>query len=228
MNRYHKKAKEIQHYLEQLTAEEDEVLKTVKKRMEQHRMPPISITPLIGKLLKFLARLSNAERILEIGTLGGYSAIWLARALPETGKLISLELNAENAAIAKENIRLAGLNNKIEIRIGNALKLMEKMIANSEEPFDLIFLDGDKPSYPLYINPMIKLAQEGSLIIADNLVRRGKVITPSLTDEQAKALAAFNQQIARHPQLESVIIPTLAGYAGGDLDGLGVSRVLSS
>lgn len=221
MNPYHKKAKEIQHYLDRLFAPEDEVLCNVKQQMAANNLPPISISPHVGKLLALLAGLINAERILEIGTLGGYSTIWLARALPESGSLVSLELDPKNAEIAKNNIRMAGLESKVSIHVGNALDTIGTLSGS----FDFIFLDGDKPHYPQYLEPMIKLCRNGGIISVDNLIRRGKAVNPSPNDAQAKAIADFNHKIAEHPNLESVIIPTLVGYIGGDLDGLSISRV---
>lgn len=195
-----------------------------KKRWTRTDSPPISITPFIGKLLSILAHLTQATRILEIGSLGGYSTIWLARALPENGKLISLELDPKNAEVARENIRSANLHHKVEIKVGDALDSIKDMIDRHFPSFDLIFLDGDKPNYPKYIDPMISLCRSGGVIIADNLILRGKVVNPSPNDAQANALAEFNRTIAAHPKLESVIIPTLVGYIGGDLDGLSISR----
>ena len=221
MNPYHKKAKEIQHYLDRLFAPEDEVLCNVKQQMAANNLPPISISPHVGKLLALLAGLINAERILEIGTLGGYSTIWLARALPDSGSLVSLELDPKNAEIARNNIRMAGLDSKVSIHIGNALDMIDTLSGS----FDFIFLDADKPHYPDYLEPMIKLCRHGGIISVDNLIRRGKTVNPSPTDAQAKAIAEFNQRIAEHPNLESVVIPTLVGYIGGDLDGLSISRV---
>lgn len=223
MNPYHEKAKEIQHYLNALFAPEDSFLCEVKHQMEINHLPPISISPFIGKFLALLAGLVNAKRILEIGTLGGYSAIWMGRTLPENGELISIEINPKNAEVARKNLKDAGLESKVDIKVGNALRIIEEI----SDPFDLIFLDGDKPNYPNYLEPMIRLCRPGGLILADNLIRRGKAVNPSPTDEQANAIATFNRLIASHPKLESVIIPTLVGYIGGDLDGLSISRVKS-
>jgi predicted O-methyltransferase YrrM len=224
MNPHHEKAKAVQHYLDDMFAPHDKVLEKVKERMDAHQLPPISISPYIGKLLTILSHLIQANRILEIGTLGGYSTIWLARALPENGQLISLELDLKNAEVARENVIRADLHHKVEIKVGEALKSIRDMNHRHFPKFDLIFLDADKPNYPKYIEPMIQLCRSGGLIIADNLIRRGKIINPSPTDDQANALAEFNRTIASHPQLESVIIPTLMGYLGGDLDGLSISR----
>lgn len=224
MNPYQEKAKAVHHYLDELFAPHDEVLKKVKERMDAHGLPPISISPYIGKLLTILAHLTQANRILEIGTLGGYSTVWLARALPQNGKLISLELDTKNAEVAKENVIRSGLHQKVEIKVGDALESIQDMKDRHFPNFDLIFLDADKPNYPKYIEPMIQLCRSGGLILADNLIRRGKIINPSPTDVQANAIAEFNRKIASHPQLESVIIPTFIGYVGGDLDGLSISR----
>ena len=226
MNPFNEKAKAIQHYLEDLADPQDEVLQKVKTQMDAYDLPPISITPVVGKLLSLLANLIQANRILEIGTLGGYSSVWLARTLPDHGRLISLEIDPKNAEIARENITRGELHKKVEIKIGNALELIEDMTSKHFPKFDMIFLDADKPNYPKYIEPMIDLCRKGGLIIVDNLVRRGKVVNPSPTDAQAKAIAEFNQTIMNHPKLESVIIPTLIGHKGGEIDGLSISRVI--
>jgi predicted O-methyltransferase YrrM len=226
MNPYQKKAQEIQHYLDALFAPDDPVMQSVKKRMLDNQLPPISITPLVGKLLALLSRLVGAKRILEIGTLGGFSTIWLARALPPEGKLITIELDNKNAEIARKNIKDAGQHEKVEILIGKGLDHIRVMAQEAPSTFDLIFLDADKPSYTHYIEPMITLCRPGGLIIADNLIRRGKVIHPPQNDAQANNLAEFNRIIASHPCLESVLIPTLTGSIGGDIDGLSISRVL--
>jgi predicted O-methyltransferase YrrM len=225
MNPYHHQAKEIQKYLDRLFAPEDEVLENVKKEMQKRGFQPISVTPLIGKTLYFLSRLINAKKILEIGTLGGYSAIWLARSLPENGKLITIEADPKHTALARSNIQHGGLEGVVEVCQGKGLEVMQGMVEKNEK-FDLIFLDADKPFYPDYIEPMIQLTRTDGLIIADNLIRRGKVLNPLPHDAHANALARFNKTICEHPRLESIMIATLVGYIGGDLDGLSVSRVL--
>jgi caffeoyl-CoA O-methyltransferase len=227
MDIYHKTARNIQRYLDQLYAPEDDTLAHVRLRMEEKGMQPIAVTALLGKTLSLFSKMVGAERILEIGTLCGYSSLWLARTLPSHGRMISLEMDPKHVKASRESIREAGLENLVEVREGKALELMKGMIEGQEQPFDLIFLDADKQEYPNYIEPMIALSRPGGLIIADNLIRRGKVINPPPHDAHANALAQFNRKIAEHPKLESVILPTLVGYLGGDLDGLSLSRVRS-
>lgn len=225
MNLYHKCAQKIQKYLDRVFAPEDKALQKIKVEREASGLPPIEVTPLIGKTLYLLAKLIKAEKILEIGTLGGYSTAWLARALPIEGSLISIEINKSHAEAARRAIKQADLKNVLILEGAASLK-MEEMIAYGTYPFDLIFLDADKQGYPGYIESMIKLTRPGGLILADNVIRRGRVIEPDPHDAQMLSLAKFNEMIASDPRLESVILPTLVGYVGGDLDGLSLSRLI--
>ena len=162
----------------------------------------------------------GARRILEIGTLGGYSAIHFARALPEVGTLISLEIDEHHAWVARNNIERAGLSEKVEIRVGDAHELLYSLIEDEEGPFDVIFIDADKESYPEYLDASLRLVRSGSVILGDNTIRGGAVLDPK--DATARATREFNERIARDPRLSSIVLPLIREY----IDGLTIARVL--
>lgn len=206
----------VDQYIDRLVAPEDEALQAVVPSLEAAGMPQISVSPNQGKFLELMARLCRAERILEIGTLGGYSAIWMARALPEHGRLISLELEPAFAEVARKNIARAGQNSKVEIRVGKALDILPKLEAEQAGPFDLVFIDADKPPYVEYFQWALKLTRPGSLIIADNVVRDGAVIDPDSADEMVQGARRFNDLLSRTPEVSATIIQTVGskGYDG--------------
>ncbi len=213
------RAASVRAYLNQLVA--DEAMEAVAAQNRRARLPPISVTPALGKLLYTIALLRKPQRILEIGTLGGYSTLWLARALPPEGKLLSLELNPEHVAIARANIRAAGFEREVEVREGNALELLRAV----EGPFDLVFLDADKKRYPEYLELILKLVKPGSVILADNLIpREEQVGMPHPGDPESEAVYRFNDLIARHPRLEVAFAPTIVGE-NGRIDALGIALV---
>jgi len=201
-----------QAYIEKLFAGEDAALKATLTRSRRAGLPPISVSSASGQLLYLLAKAISARRILEVGTLGGYSAIWLARALPPGGKLVTLELNPKHAAAAKANIDRAGLSRRIEVITGPALKLMQQMAKSCPTLFDLIFIDADKDEYPDYLRLGCRLLRRGGLIVADNALRRA--IAPGLS--QRHGIAECNRLAARHPGLVSIIVPVL----GKGVDGM--------
>ncbi|MCA1731937.1 MAG: O-methyltransferase, partial [Actinobacteria bacterium] len=172
-----------------------------------------------GRLLQLLAEIADAKRILEIGTLGGYSTIHLARALPEGGSLISLELDEHHARLARENIAGAGLGSRAEVRAGDAKALLARMVEDEEEPFDLTFIDADKGGYPEYLEWALRLSWPGSLILADNAIRGGSVLDPK--DESARATRDFNERLARDPRLSALILPLIRER----IDGLAIAWV---
>ncbi len=182
------------------------------------RVPQIAITPAIGKFLRLLVKISHARRVLEIGTLGGYSTGWLAGGLPPDGELITLEIDSNYASIAREN-----LPPQATLIEGPALQTMKTL----EGPFDLLFLDAHNQDYPDYLEPMLALSRPGTLLIIDNVIRRGKVINPKPDDPTANGTARLNHLLATDPRLESVITPTLVGPQGGHLDGIAIARVAS-
>jgi caffeoyl-CoA O-methyltransferase len=187
--------------------------------LERAGLPPINVSPNEGKLLNILAMLSGAKKMVEIGTLAGYSAIWLARALPEGGKLITLELDTKHAEVARKNLERAGLSSKVEIRVGPALASLEKMQAEGEGPFDLFFIDADKDAYPAYLEMALKLAQPGTVILADNVI--GRILDPNANVKMAQGVRQFNQNLADNPGLNSIILPIIRER----LDGLSISIV---
>ncbi|KPC74775.1 methyltransferase [Thermoactinomyces vulgaris] len=205
-----------QEYVRSLFAQEDEVLKSIAPGLDERGMPQISVPPEVGKTLYLLAGLSGAKRVLEIGALGGYSTIWLARALPADGQVISLELKEEHAAFARENVAKAGLADRVTIMVGDATESLAKLV-DKQEKFDFFFLDADKPNYPHYLEQAIALASPGAVIAADNLFQNGRIFDESYQGPSPVTIRRFNRQLAEDPRLESIIL-TIG-------DGLGVCRV---
>lgn len=183
--------------------------------MQQEGLRPINVSATGGQLLHLLVLLSGAQRILEIGTLGGYSAIWLARALPADGKLISLEISEHHASVARRNLAQAGLADKVEVRVGPALATLTAMEAAGEAPFDLAFIDADKDGYVAYLPKAVALVRDGGLILADNTLP-DEVLDPN-GDSGTKR---YNAAVAAHPALRSTIVPVLRRQG---LDGLTIS-----
>src|ERR671917_1161280 len=169
---------EIDGYIENLFGTSDEVLETTLGDSRRGGLPEINVSPNEGRLLQLLTEIAGARRILEIGTLGGYSAIQFARALPDDGALISLEIDEHHAGVARNNIDRAGLSDKVEIRVGDAHELLASFIEDEEGPFDVIFIDADKESYPEYLDASLRLVRPGSLILGDNTIRGGTVLDP--------------------------------------------------
>lgn len=178
-------------------------------------LPAINVTANQGKFLNLLATIRGARRILELGTLGGYSAIWLARALPPGGVLITLEANADHAALARENLGRAGLGGVASVVVGRAKDSLERLIAERAEPFDLIFLDADKDSYPAYLPLMVALSRPGTVIVADNVVRQGRVADRRNQDPDALGVREYFRLIAAHPRLTTTALQTV-GSKGWD------------
>jgi len=187
-------------------------------------LPAIDVTPLQGKFLELLVRATGARRILEIGTLGGYSTIWLARALPKGGTVVSLELEPRHAKIARANLKTAGLAERVDIRVGPAAKSLKKLAAEDAKPFDLIFIDADKASYPDYLDLSLKLAREGTLIVADNVVRDGAVLDPAHPDPHVQGVRRFTEKLAAEPRLSATVLQTVAGKG---YDGFAMAVVLA-
>jgi predicted O-methyltransferase YrrM len=194
----------------------DPILDAVMAANKAAELPAIDVAPNQGKLLQLLAQLAGARRILEIGTLGGYSTIWLARTLCEGGRLITLEYNAKHAEIARANIESAGLAQMVEIRVGAALDTLPKLQNEDQEAFDLIFIDADKPNNSEYVRWAIKLSRPGTLIIIDNVVRDGAVIDSASTDKDVQGARQLFELLASEPRLSCTAIQTvgLKGYDG--------------
>jgi predicted O-methyltransferase YrrM len=187
-------------------------------------LPSINVAPNEGKLLMLLAQICHAQKILEIGTLGGYSTIWLARGMASGGSLITLELDPKHAEVARNNIDRAGFANAVEIRIGAALDALPQLVAEHRGPFDLIFIDADKDNYPQYLAWALKLSRRGTLIVADNVIRDGEVIDPKNPDPRVQGTRRFNQLLAAEPRVNATVIQTV-GRKGHD--GIALATVIS-
>ncbi len=179
-------------------------------------LPAISVSPSQGKFLQLLCRACHAHRILEIGTLGGYSAIWMAAALPDKGRLITLEIDPKHAAVANGNLKRAGLADKVEVRLGPALDSLRQMHAEAAEPFDLIFIDADKENIPNYYEASLKLARAGTVIVVDNVVRGGEILNPTSPDKGAHGVRALLDHLATDLRVSATAIQTVGskGYDG--------------
>ncbi len=213
----------VDHYIESLFIGKDPVLEAAVADSQAAGLPPIQVSPVQGRLLHVLALLVRARRILEIGTLGGYSTIWLARALPEDGRLISLEYEPRHATVARSNLTRAGLAQRVEVRTGRALDALATLAVEISEPFDMVFIDADKDAYLEYLQWALRLTRPGSLIVADNVVRRG--VIPVAGEDPARALAVqrFNAALAADTRVGATILP-LAGSKGFDGMALAVVR----
>lgn len=217
------KNQQYKEYVTHLFCREEKSLASATQRAKQQGLAAIEVPAQVGKFLYLMAKIQKAKRILEIGTLTGYSTIWLARALPATGKLISLELNPLCVGLAQQSLQEANLQAIVEIRQGAAAHLLEQMIRQQEEPFDLIFIDADKENNHLYLKESIDLLAPAGIVMIDNLIPKGEKIGVPCNGE-AVAIYAFNRYLANHPQLESVIVTTLVD-SQGRLDGLGLARL---
>ncbi len=199
-------------YIKNLYVREDDVLNKVKESMAANDMPMIALPPDSAKLLYLLARISRAKNILEIGTLAGYSTIWLARSLPEDGSLLTLELEEDYARVAKQNFIMAGVEGNVSIRVGEALDSLSSL-RDSGETFDFFFIDADKVHYPEYLEMVIEMAKPGALITADNTFWGGRVLDPANREEATEKIRLFNQMLSASERLEAMIIPTGDGLA---------------
>ncbi|MER7731946.1 O-methyltransferase [Streptomyces erythrochromogenes] len=199
----------VDAYFDGLLVGEDEALTAAAADSEAAGLPAHQVAPNQGKLLNLLARIRGARTILEIGTLGGYSTIWLARALPEGGRLVTLEVDERCADTAAANIARAGLADRVEIRRGRAVDLLPGLTGLA--PFDLVFIDADKPSNPEYLEWALRLTRPGSIIIGDNVVRDGAVVDPASTDPRVRGVRRFTELIAEHPRLSATALQTVGG-----------------
>lgn len=214
---------EVDAYITKQLLPPDETLENVLEANAKEGLPAIDVAPNQAKFLHLLALIKGAKRILEIGTLGGYSTIWLARALPSDGRLITLELDGHHAEVAKSNIASAGLSDLVEVRIGPALETLAKLNDEGVAPFDFIFIDADKQNNSEYLRWALKLSRKGTVIIGDNVVRKGEVVNASSTDSNVQGIRHFFDTLASESQLSSTAIQTVGskGY-----DGLAIGVVL--
>jgi predicted O-methyltransferase YrrM len=208
--------KEVDEYFSEALLESDPVLDAALAESEKAGLPAISVTPTQGRLLQMLAQMIGAKSILEIGTLGGYSTIWLARALPPGGRLVTLEVDAKHAEVARTNVLSAGLGDLVDVRLGSALETLPVLSEEGNGAFDLIFIDADKPNIPAYFEWAVKLSRRGTLIIVDNVVRDGAVIDADSTDQSVQGVRRFVELLARDARVSGTAIQTVGakGYDG--------------
>jgi predicted O-methyltransferase YrrM len=206
----------VDSYITDTFLPDDPVLDAALKASTDAALPAISVAPNQGKLLHLLALAQGARNILEIGTLGGYSTIWLARALPPGGRLVTLEYEPAHADVARGNFARAGLTGVVELRVGAALDTLPQLAAEKLGPFDFIFIDADKENYPGYFEWALKLSRRGTLIIADNVIRKGAVIDPASDDSRVQAVRRLHELIAAEPRVSATVIQTVGtkGYDG--------------
>jgi predicted O-methyltransferase YrrM len=205
----------VDRYITELFVPPDPALDAALDACSEAGLPPINVSPNQGKLLFLLARMQGARTVLEIGTLGGYSTIWLARALPAGGRLVTLESDPKHAEVARANIARAGLAGVVELRLGLALDTLPQLATEGRGPFDLIFIDADKPSYPDYLTWALRLTRRGGLIIADNVVRRGAVTDPASGDPGVQGIRRFNELLAAESRVIATEFQTV-GSKGHD------------
>ncbi|MGD0892325.1 MAG: O-methyltransferase [Terracidiphilus sp.] len=213
----------VDSYFGDLLIPRDEKLDAALAANHRAGLPAIDVSKLQGKFLELLVRISGARRILEIGTLGGYSTLWLARSLPEGGRIITLEFDPHHADVARANLLHAGVLDRVDLRLGPAIETLPTLENTADSPFDLIFIDADKESYPEYLDWSLKLSRVGTVIVADNVVRDGKVIESDCPDERVQGVRRFTERLAAEPRLSSTVLQNVGtkGY-----DGLALAVVL--
>lgn len=205
----------VDGYVVDLLVPTDPALEAALRANEEAGLPPHDVAPNQGMLLHLLVRAVGARSVLEIGTLGGYSTTWLARALPEEGRLISLEVDERHAEVARKNLAAADLAEKVEVRIGDAKALLAELVENGEGPFDFVFIDADKPNNPSYLAYALELSRPGTLLVGDNVVRGGEVADASSDDPNVRGVRRFFQVLAAEPRLSATAIQTV-GSKGHD------------
>lgn len=206
----------VDRYFGDQLSPHDEALVACIEANREAGLPSIDVPALLGKFLHLMVRISGARNVLEIGTLGGYSTIWMARALPSGGQLVTLEIDPHHAEIARQNLEHAGVLDRVEITIGPAIDAMKALYDGAAPPFDLVFIDADKKSLPDYLDWSIKLSRPGTILIVDNVVRDGKVLDPASSDADIQGVRRMTERIAANPRLSATAIPTVGarGYDG--------------
>lgn len=199
-------------YLAALFAPEDSTLLALREEADRSGLPPISISPDEGRLLQVLLRAVGARRVLEVGTLGGYSAIWMARALPPDGRLLTLEIEPSHAEFARRHLARAGVADRVEVRVGRALDLLPAL---DGERFDAVFLDADKEPLPTYFDWALRLLRPGGVLIADNALWGGRVLDGRVDDDATRAVREFNRRLATDPRVTGIVVPTHDGVGIG-------------
>lgn len=207
---------EVDAYFGDRLAPSNAALDNALKANQQAGLPSIDVSRLQGKFLEFLVRVSGARHILEIGTLGGYSTIWLARALPGDGRIVTLELDPLHAEVARANLEGAGVLEAVDLLAGPAMETLPTLERIATTPFDLIFIDADKESYPEYLLWALKLSRPGTVIVADNVVRQGKVANPECNEARVEGIRRFTEMLAAEPRLSATVLQTVGvkGYDG--------------
>ncbi len=206
----------VDQYIESALVPSDPALDAALAASQSAGLPSIQVAPNQGKFLSLLATIQGAKRILELGTLGGYSTIWLGRALPAGGRLITLEADPKHAEVARANIARAGLGERVEVRLGLALELLPRLEAEGQAPFDFVFIDADKVNIPEYFDWALKLSRPGSVIVVDNVIRKGNVIDPGTDDANVKGVRRFNERLSRIESVNATTVQTVGskGYDG--------------
>ena len=215
---------EVDDYFTQHIAPPDDALSEAQAASAAAGLPPISVTPTQGKLLHLLARMIDARRILEIGTLGGYSTIWMARALPPDGCLVTLEINAAYATLAQRNLARAGLGDRVQVLVAPAAESLRNLAEQRAETFDLVFIDADKASGDQYFLASLALSHQGTVIVVDNVVRKGAVVDAATTDADPLGIRRLTELLAREPRVAATVVQTV-GAKGHD--GFILARVTS-
>jgi predicted O-methyltransferase YrrM len=206
----------VDQYIDDTFALTDDALSAAIAESQAAGLPAIQVSAPQGRFMQLLLRAMGAKRVLEIGTLGGYSAIWMARALPADGKLVTLELDAKHADVARRNLARAGLDRVAEVRLGKALDSLAALVAEGVASFDLAFIDADKPTMPDYLDWSVKLVRPGGLIVADNVVREGAVVQADSADTAVQGVRKMHERIAANPKLTATTLQTVGakGYDG--------------
>ena len=212
----------VDEYIGDMLLGHDSVLEEAVRASDEAGLPSIQVSPPQGKFLHLLARIQRARRILEIGTLGGYSTIWLARALPDDGRLVTMEIDPKHAEVAKANIARAGLTDRVEVRLGNARELLPELENEQDAVFDLTFIDADKPSIPMYFESAMRMSRSGSIILVDNVVREGAVIQADSEDASVQGVRKLNEMMSRDPRIEATVLQTVGVKK---YDGLAIALV---
>lgn len=214
----------VDNYITETLLGSDDATERAVEASDAAGLPSIQVSAAQGKLLEIIARVQGAKRILEVGTLGGYSTIWMARALPADGRLVTIEIDPKHAEVAESNIQRAGLSQKVEVLVGNARDILPDVARRGKPPFDLSFIDADKPSIPVYFDWALRMSRPGSLIIVDNVVREGAVIDAASEDASVQGVRRLNEIMAADPRITSTVIQTVGikGY-----DGFSIALVLS-
>jgi predicted O-methyltransferase YrrM len=206
----------VDQYINNIAVGRDAALEAASEAAVAAQLPPISVTPAHGKLLHLMARAHSARRILEIGTLAGYSTIWLARAVPAGGRVVTLEANPMHADIARANLTRAGVADRVDIRLGKALETLPQLAVENQDPFDFAFIDADRTNLAEYFDWAVKLAHAGSVIIVDNVVRKGGVIDASSEDANIKGVRRFAERLSADSRVTATMVQTVGakGYDG--------------